>query len=310
MWSNNDRNGLTFPPGATSGARMVIGFDPDQNDYGIFAYNSIDKLVFSLSSTTGNFKAFGDLSGSTLTIPAGAIAGTPRIVIDSTGINIYGPGAKIAKIDINVVLPFGGISPMRSNTFRSLNDLGVSLQANDPLGGGNYQTWTFGSGNITAVDSGSPQGGPGSMDLYKFGNGLQGSYYYEEWTLSAQNIGSNVVVQLVNFGVAQQFSDYISPMNLATGVWTCPQSGVYTFTLAYASLAFVAGSRMFVRVLSSGSGAIKGEIDLSPQPGYTLLNFTRYVQATDTLIFQVLQSTGAIKTIDIAQSYLAIRRNL
>lgn len=58
VWSNQAPSSLVFPPGATTGERIVIGFDSTQNAEGIFAYNASNQLIFSLTDTDSGHIGF------------------------------------------------------------------------------------------------------------------------------------------------------------------------------------------------------------------------------------------------------------
>lgn len=145
----------------------------------------------------------------------------------------------------------------------------------------------------------------------QFGSGISAGYYYEEVKLGGQVVPTGVTTQLTGFSALELLSDYGSKFALATGLWTCPISGVYEFTAYISYTAWVTGSRATIGVTDTTTGATIGYLDApaSSNVGEQTLSFSKFIAANDVLEFTGVQVTGSNKTVN-ANSYISIGRKL
>jgi len=145
------------------------------------------------------------------------------------------------------------------------------------------------------------------------GAGVSGKYYSEEVSFGGQNIPNAAVTQLVTLSSLHLNSDYGSAWNLVTGVWTCPVSGDYDFTISSAYTGGAVGSRIINRMGTTFNTApFIGGFDITT-PSATMENtvsFTKFIAAGTTLHAEVFQNSGAARLIDTTQSYIKIARRL
>lgn len=140
------------------------------------------------------------------------------------------------------------------------------------------------------------------------GRGLLGGYYYEEVALSqAQNYLNSTYTKPVNMTSQSLYSDYGSKWNLATGVWTCPVSGIYTFTINVLFTYAVANTRFIV--IGQHNGVSTNVSDLISQNGNYTLTYNRYVDAGETFNALINQGSGATRQLQ-PYGYIGIRRAL
>jgi hypothetical protein len=254
--------------------------------------------------------ARGDLSGSSLTIPAGAGPGTPRITIDATGINVYDAGGVVLTISPFFVSLF-------LKQIDSLPNGNTQLLMTDPQailavanGHGNVVQFGFAQGVFAGFDTAVPSDTmhPGTFSI---GRGAIGGNYEEEWTLDqTQNFANGVVTLITNMALINPllFNDYLTMLNPVTGVWTCPVTGRYTVTLEL-DWASWAAARVQILMRNSVSAAIVGIFDTTTTTGAATMTITKRFVAGDTYRFFAFQATGAARGVS-GNAYLSIARHL
>lgn len=148
----------------------------------------------------------------------------------------------------------------------------------------------------------------------RIGRGYVGKFYYEEVQLDSQVIGSAAAFNLlVNLSPLNQASDYGSQFNLTPGLWTCPVSSVYTFTLAFAFAAWVSGSRLLAGISRNGSVLANqfGTFDQASTGGKLALTVQKFMAAGDVVRFFAGQVTGVNQALVLGeQSYVSVRREV
>lgn len=272
-----------------------------------------------------NLIARGDISADSVVVPAGEVSPNARIVIDNTGITAYAAGDQVA-FRVNIPAPllaFKVLEALSISTVRaSANALGSVIDFETPgtlsivpaedvatFGGPQAVAWTFDNGVQTGVGLGVDAAT--NPDTFKYGNGFTGGAYSGEWATPAQVIPTAALTKLINFVTLDSHSDYGNGMNLGTGVWTCPVSSRYFITFNVQYLTWVAGSRNLMRVVDNVTGQIYANSDEANTgtAGNDTLSFTKLFQKNDQLIFDVLQVTGANRTLDNTMSYVSIGRS-
>jgi hypothetical protein len=146
--------------------------------------------------------------------------------------------------------------------------------------------------------------------LLKVAAGVPGLYYAETVEPAAQVITSGVAGVLANLTAVNLSSDYGSAYDLAGGVWTCPVSSWFDLSGAIRWASFVAGSRVVLRVRINGSGVPDLEQDQTSTNGSVVTAGSLELVAGDTLVWEVVQITGANRTVSPAHSQLTIARRL
>lgn len=294
MWSNNDLNEIVIPPGATSGQREVI------NENGIFVYNADGSLGVAIVPANGT-----DPSGNAY----------------FAGVNIY-PHTGGSNIPDQIIFPSTIATQMASLRYVETLSAGVLTLTSALFSGGTNQSLVklvannIGFGVITIVQLSADQlQFIGNVSGFKFGNGLSGKYYYEEVSLAAQVIPSGVTTQLTGFTSRNLNSDYPSAFNLATGIWTAPETAEYDFNLFQAYIAWVPGSRGAIQFRVFGGAA--NIIAMQDNPvgnaqGGATLSTSIQLNAGTQVSFSTVQVCGANKTIDTVThpSYISIGRRL
>lgn len=149
---------------------------------------------------------------------------------------------------------------------------------------------------------------------FKFGNGAPGLYYSEQFALPAQAINTGAGnVQLKGMTLAESNTDYSDvPMNLGTGVWTCPQSGYYTFTLSVAFAAWTSGSQLRIRVARGGIAFLYNASAYSAASveAYSVSG-SKWMNVNDQVTFTVAQGTAGNLNIAPGEgAYISVRREL
>lgn len=154
----------------------------------------------------------------------------------------------------------------------------------------------------------------------KVGSGPQGRYYYERVSMGAQSIPSSTstFTLLKLFTVQRAYSDYATAWGVAadgSGIWTCPEKGIYTVTFSSAYAAWVSGSWHSAIITLNGNATAnqiaKYDSDAISNDGHTHLSLTRDFVAGDTLQFGLAQTSGATQTITVgSRGYISVRRCL
>lgn len=174
----------------------------------------------------------------------------------------------------------------------------------------------------TAIAEGTGGGGVGVFrefvqprHTYKFGSGVTGAYYHEEWNLAAQSPPANTMTTLVGMTLAQQLCDYPTALVPATGLWTAPNDGVYTVTLAVGTTSWTAGDAYRVRATDNTSAQIYLDFTTAPASNLGLppqtVSFTKFLAAGTVLKFAALfLQARTVSTTGANISYLAIHRHV
>lgn len=205
VWSNQAPTYLIFPPGATSGERLVI------DESGIKAYDANGNLYVDIDANNPlNFA---------ITMPPGYNPSGQRLTITPAGINAYNStNDNILQIETGVSGQLG------AQILNLLNANGTHTSAS--IEGGTYVTdgaglTVLGGGGIIVLGT--------SGDTIQFGsNGLPGGYYWENIAFNPTEVfTNNAYVKGSNFSSKKIISDYGSAWNLTTGTWTCPAASTY-----------------------------------------------------------------------------------
>lgn len=147
----------------------------------------------------------------------------------------------------------------------------------------------------------------------QFGSGLPGCAYYEEVLMPAQSITNGIVTQIINLIAGSIASDYGSAWNLDTGVWTCPETAPYDWTVASLWSGSMSGSRGFHRVCSVfNTGPFEVPCDITFTAGNTLFSSGTFMATKGTPYHvEVFQGTTAAKSLQAGGlSYVHIGRRL
>jgi hypothetical protein len=122
--------------------------------------------------------------------------------------------------------------------------------------------------------------------------------YFEEWKFSAQSIASGVITKLTgltNFSPNNNQNKLGgTPMNLSTGTWTCPLSGVYSIHMYCGTSA--GSCRTEGIILNNTTGARLAAFDGTSQ-NMLSLGCERWVNLGDTINFEYYQASGAAGTV-------------
>lgn len=137
--------------------------------------------------------------------------------------------------------------------------------------------------------------------------------YYEEVDLSAENIPSGVAnfTTLTNLAAVELIGT--SAFNLATGAWTCPEDGVYTFCIGVVYAAWVSNSVSRVQFANSTSGTMADSLSgPNANAGSHTATIRRFVKSGEVVSFGAGQNTGATQTINAAsnQSFISVTREI
>lgn len=157
-----------------------------------------------------------------------------------------------------------------------------------------------------------------SGETFKLGAGLPGEYYFEQVTLSGLTIATGATTQLTGFTSATNLNDYnggASQFNLATGVWTCPATAAYDFTLSCAFTTWAAASELILSIARGSVGSNGnhfGTFESTQNGGQGTVMARKIMNTGDTVQFGVFQGTGANRTIETGteRSYISVRRAL
>lgn len=138
------------------------------------------------------------------------------------------------------------------------------------------------------------------------------SYYEIVNADTTQSFTSGTAAILTNLQVpagAPDLNDYpASAFNLATGVWTCPDTGLYDVTF-YANISsWVAGARFVPICRVNGSTVIQNEYSPAGTfAGGMIAGTLPLLDAGDAVTFLVDQFSGVAKTLSTA-TYISIAK--
>lgn len=254
-----------------------------------------------------------DLSGSTLTIPAGAGPTDERIVIDNTGLKAYASGGAL----VTEIIP-GSLStvpaPLATNYLTGLTypnhtvDLesnGVTIidltnQFTDGL------DFLFNSVNgLSVVTNGLPNIGAGIPARFQFGAGLLGAYCFEQDTFNL-SIPNNTTTPVSSTSQQYILSNYLS--GFSGGLFTCPATGIYTFQFYIDLVSFLTGHRLITDILQNGTIMARSDNTIDTSSGTAQSVFAQfYCNQGDSISFEVFQNTGS--TIS-SNGFISARRCL
>lgn len=154
--------------------------------------------------------------------------------------------------------------------------------------------------------------------------GLVGKYYFERvrpdgTQVVASSVGAGT--PLTNLASEALISDYGSAWNLATGVWTCPVTGIYEIVSNMTWAAWVAGSNgaIFTPLITGARADSIATAESATNDGKYTASTVREILAGETIQINVRQATAANKSLDVtningvgshSRSYISIRRVL
>lgn len=286
-WSINRDGSAEFNDGIFRGGVVVSG--PGGQILVYAPAPALDTLIFSLSSVAGT-----DTYGNTY--PAGiglARGGFTDPVFLNWAIN------GISSCEIGVIGGTPNVLAIEGEQIQmSSNNGNVIIKAGSTGAQLDLQA------DLVNIASGSP---------LAVGAGPIGMYYSEEVASAAQVIPSGVATQLINLTLIDQSSDYGSAWNLTTGLWTCPVTSDYDFTVATWYTAGAAGIRACARVSDTFNtapflGQDERTTTIVNMP--SLCSFTKRVTTGTTLQVEVIQISGAARTLDPTSTYVKICRRL
>lgn len=193
------------------------------------------------------------------------------------------------------------------------SSLGFSFYSNAT---GAYQNndFYFGKDALSGIGLGMSANNTG-VDRFKFGPGVQGGYYSEEATPAAQVIVNNTIVILTNLVSVQKSTDYATPWNLTTGIWTCPVDSFYDLSAVIVCTSGVANTRNYAAwrggiVAAAGKVYVATDYMAGGTSETIPCSGTRWITAGTTLHFEFGQFSGANRTIDTTNSGITIARRL
>jgi hypothetical protein len=278
---------LVFPPGATTGARIVI----DAN--GVVIYGPDNHPLFVASPD-------GDVPGNDIT--------------DAPAVFGVGGGGGLHPATFSV-LRF-----IAASYLTSLGYTGPSVQAfpgffiqtadgnNNPitssLGVYGYDGLSYAQVNPLIVAPG-----------IRFGGGFSGKYYYEEFALPATSLANSVALATRNYStVVQQTNDYPSSA-YSGGVWTAPDEGIYHFEAGMAFIVAAAATNCSIAFEPSPNGSAEyARVDQSVTAGrgvFMHLSADLHMTQGQTLVVTSFQNSGAaVNTIAGRNSHFSARRIL
>lgn len=249
-----------------------------------------------------------DLSGSTLTIPAGAGPTDERIVIDNTGIKAYAPGGTLVTEILPATYPLasdyitGETYP--THTIDLFSD-GVTLidKTNQFIDGLDF---VFSASNgLSVVTNGLPNIGAGIPARFKFGVGLIGAYCFEQDTFNL-SIPNNTTTPVSSTSQQYIYSNYLS--GFSGGLFTCPATGIYTFQFYIDLASFLTGHRLITDILQNGTIMARSDNTIDTSSGTAQSVFAQfYCNQGDSISFEVFQNTGS--TIS-SNGFISARRCL
>lgn len=265
VWSNQAPTSLVFPPGAITGARIVI----DEN--GVVIYDAANHPVFVAAPNgvvpgndfTDSPMVFGgtDLGVATQQI----LTPTDRLIFGNLGI---GTGVAAITWPDN---PDGCVSIVNGN--------GIEVISN-----------SFGYGNDTVI-IGPATAGVNLTGDYSLGSGLLHQYYSECYALdTTQNYVTGVVTTAKNMTPINIINDYLGVgLDTVTGIWTAPIDGIYTY-----SLHITFGLAAVFRYILFGLGA---RLDVQSTTGNVTFSHTTFRTAGSTFPVQIFQASGVNHTL-------------
>jgi hypothetical protein len=169
--------------------------------------------------------------------------------------------------------------------------------------------------NLVQIGTPASVGAPSTIqvdpqDPIKIGSAPAVVQYFEEFRMSALVITTGVTTIITGYTAGTSINDTgLTPMNLATGVWTCPQDGIYSFSMAVSWAAWTADTRVALEIRQSG--VVVAQQDVRSDSGACEVHREIFLTKGTTSSQVVFQATGANKTISVAQnSLLTIRRVL
>ena len=242
-----------------------------------------------------NIIARGDLSGSTLTVPEGAVNGTPRVVIDSAGhIYVYGVG-----VDPTAILGNGGAAVQ----FIDFGDpFAGGIIAEAGINGNNFYIQGMTGAAVINLAPNTP--------LKVGNNGKPGKYYAGLCNTNAQVIANSVTTVLTTFFLVEEDSDYGAAFSTNAGTWTCPVDGWYDVSALVQYNAFVAGTRTTLIALHNGTEYMRQSINSADASGAANIAYTAFITAGTVLSWDVFQASGAAQTLNNNRSHISVARRL
>lgn len=336
VWSNQAPTSLTFPPGATTGERVVI------DDSGIKAYDTNGELYFSLDADTP--------SNSEIIMPPGATTGT-RVVLNELGLTGYdnsdneyfnisgsaGPDSKWilppdqanethafigSRFNINGTTVSGfAIYDVTGTQIQSAMTTGEPLMAQNIAlimypGASQVTVAQFFSGSDSDPNSGmriTTQGGVLQIGLQPTNDIIQILQAFPGQTYMVGKKGSGFAIpnsawtsiDVTGFTNVANRSDYAGVWSGTN--WTAPVDGFYDFTFTVTNLAQAGpvsyGLRMLVNGTSTFGDIWNGTAVIQPR---TLNASPVFLNAGDVINFQVFQASGATINVN-TQIYVARR---
>jgi len=241
---------------------------------------------------------------TSITFAPGATTGQ-RLVIDATGITAYDNSNNVIfKVAVG---SSSGAFVQNFAIINSLDNIIAQLFANPA----NSTKLVF---QFTDQLNIIGQAGPGVLILgggnteVQFGSGEKGRYYKGAYAPSVQVIPNAADTQLINLTVIQENNDYAaSPLNNATGVWTCPEDSYYSgsFTAGFAAHAATIDARVNL-------GALPIAVNDNPSNSNIVqCSFSSvFISAGQTVTWHVTQTSGAGLAMAPGISRISIGRDL
>lgn len=128
---------------------------------------------------------------------------------------------------------------------------------------------------------------------------------------SGQTVINNTGVQITGWTASR--TNGVDNWDPLTGLWTCSDDGLWSFTFSIGFTTWVAGSRFILAMNRNGTATANSfaRNDLKTEGGSMTLSARKYMFAGDTVNFRVLQATGGTITIaDDERSYICVQREL
>jgi hypothetical protein len=208
-----------------------------------------------------------------------------------------------------------GSDPNRS--FTQLSGSGIYVMPLDRAVG---TAFVIPNGGLIAIGTQSPPGNDPTQMVFSQ-QGSPGQYYYEEYAISgAASFTSGTLSPIVGTNsqaltLIKAMSDYTpSPMNTATGVWTCPCDGTYEMTLVvFFNLGLASPGARFVLAFTDGAGNRLLYRDVMSMGFNDTLSGKKFITAGTTVtagIDQVSGSTHTISTSAGLTSFVSFKRDL
>lgn len=215
-------------------------------------------------------------------------------------------GAANEQAYLELAAPF--FSPGVGNPGNGQAVIDLTSASHDGFADANINLHCFKDGTTRPATQVTPNG-------IKVGAGFEGAYCYEEVELSgAQVIPTGAAFnQLTTFLANHTATDYPSAFTPSTGVWTCPISGVYSFTMSAMFTAWVSGSRLLAAMARNGAATANffAARDALDNSGKVLLNARKFFAVNDVVRFYVGQVTAANQSLAFGeQSYISVQREI